>query len=228
MVLPDRFFLVNFKVYQGTVGDDGVSVAETIERVAESTGTPFVVAPQTPDLRRHARSTSMPVIAQSVDPVEPGRGTGRILPEALAAAGAAGTLVNHAEHPVKHDDMARVIERCRSVGLESIVCVDSLAAGRSVATLDPDWLLFEKPADIATDRTMARAQPGQVRAFLSMIEETNPRTRCLLGGGISTAADVEAAFVLGADGVGASSAVLRAADPAAWLEAVAAAVPGTA
>ena len=98
MNLPYPHFQINFKVYPGTWGEDGLALAETIERVAEETGAPFVVTPQLPDLRLIARETALPVFAPAVDPVEPGRGMGALLPEALAEAGAVGAIVNHAEN----------------------------------------------------------------------------------------------------------------------------------
>ena len=214
-------FLINYKIYDGTAGDDGLALAKTIEAIADRTGAPFAVAPQTPDLSWIAAETSLPVVAQSVDALDSGRGTGRISLPAVAAAGASGVLINHAENRKTLADIARTVSRCEGYGLESLVCVDSVEMGRAALAFDPDCLVFENPADIATDRPIARTHPQRVEAFVAMVADVNARTRVLLGGGISTATDVEQALELGADAAGAASAFVDATDRRAWLSDVA-------
>ena len=225
MALDYPYFLVNVKTYPGTGGEDGLAFARTVERVAEETGTRFVVAPQTPDLRLIARETSLPVVAQAVDADEPGRRTGSVLPETVAAAGADGVLVNHPERP---DDLAAIettVDRCRELGLESIVCANGVEQARAVLSFEPDCLLFEKPEDVATGRAISRTHPERVEAVAEQVDAERPKTRVFLGGGISEAADVAAAFDLSADAAGAASAAVQADDRAAWLRAVAGAIP---
>ncbi|MFB6128556.1 MAG: triose-phosphate isomerase [Halorhabdus sp.] len=214
MNLPYPHFQINVKVYPGTWGTDGLALAETVERVGEETGATFVLTPQLPDLRLFAHETDLPVFAPAVDPVEPGRGMGKLLPEALAEAGAVGAIVNHAENRDTLADIERKIERCQAVGLDAIVCVDSVEMGRAVAAFGPDQLLFERPDDIATDRAISRTHPDRIEAFLDMRDAVAPGTKVRVGGGISTAEDVRLAFELGVDATGAASAIATAADPA--------------
>lgn len=214
-------FLLNYKLYEGTAGAEGLALARTIEAVAERTGATVALAPQTPDLSRVAAETSVPVVAQSVDAFAPGRGTGRISLPSVAAAGADGVLVNHPESRATLPDVERAVAGCADHGLESIVCVDGLEMGRAVLAFDPDCLLFEQPADIGTGESVVQTRPERVERFVAMVEETNPRTRVLLGGGISTAADVERALELGADAAGAASAFVEATDHRAWLSDIA-------
>ncbi|WP_136687887.1 triose-phosphate isomerase [Halorhabdus amylolytica] len=206
-MLPYPHFQVNHKVYPGTVGTDGLALAETIERIGEETDASFVVTPQVPDLRLIASETDLPVFAPAVDPVSPGRGMGTLLPEALAEAGAAGAVINHAENRDTVADIETKIGRCRKVGLDAIVCVDSVETGRAVAALEPDQLLFERPEDISTDRAITRTHPERIDRFLDMRDDVAPDTRVRVGGGISTAEDVRRAFELGADATGAASAI---------------------
>jgi triosephosphate isomerase len=220
-------FLLNYKLYEGTAGEAGLALARTVEAVAERTGATFALAPQTPDLARIAATTSLPVVAQSVDAFEPGRGTGRVSLPSVAAAGADGLLVNHPERRARLVDVERAITGCREHGLESIVCVDGLEVGRAVLAFDPDCLLFERPADIRTGMSVVRTSPERVERFVAMVEAENPRTRVLLGGGISTASDVERALGLGADAAGAASAFLEATDRRRWLSDIAAALSAT-
>lgn len=221
MTLNYPLFLLNFKTYNGTYGADAVSYTRTVESVCEATGAPFVVAPQTVDLRLVAESTSLPVVAQAIDALESGRDTGGILPEAVVEAGADGALINHPERPDSLADVETKVRRCDELGLDSIVSVNSVEMGRGALAFDPDCLVFEHPEDIATGNALSQTRPELVEEFVEMVGETNPRTKVLLGGGISTAADVERAFELGADAAGAASAAVQADDRRAWLETIA-------
>lgn len=225
MSLPDPHFLINCKTYEGTAGEDGLSYARTVDAVARETGATFAVMPQTPDLRLVAEDTDLPVVAQAVDASEAGRHTGAIHPETVARAGADGVMINHPERRVTVSDVATIIRRCRELGIDSIVCADSVEIGRAMASFGPDWLVFEKPDDIGTDRAISRTHPDRVREFLAAVGDVDPEVRVLLGGGISTAEDVARAFELGADAAGAASAALGADDREAWLRGVGNAFP---
>lgn len=210
MNLPYPHFLVNFKIYPQTIGMRGLEYARTVERVADETGASFVIAPQIPDIRLIAENVALPVTAPYVDPVEPGRGMGYVLLETIKEAGAVGVVINHAEHRDKITDIDFKIDRCRKLGLDSIVCVDNVRMGRSVAELKPNLLIFEKPADISTGRAITRTHPDLVEDFIEAIRGVDPEIRILLGGGISKPEDVRLAFELGADATGAASAVAQA------------------
>ncbi|MBB6645106.1 triose-phosphate isomerase [Halobellus ruber] len=219
--VPYPHFQVNCKIYPGTGGDDGLEFARIVERVQNDTDATFVFTPQLPDLRRIATETDLAVTTPAVDGVEPGRGIGKILPETIQAAGALGAVINHAEARDTLSAIERKIHRCREVGMDSIVCVDSVEMGRAVAAFDPDSLVFEKPADISTDRAITQTHPERVREFVRAIDEVNPRTAVLVGGGISTVDDVRKAFEQGADAAGAASAISLADDPEPRLRSIA-------
>lgn len=221
MALTYPHFLINYKLYEGTAGADGLELAKTIEAVQRRTSATFAVAPQIPDIYRIAEETDLSVVAQSIDTLETGRGNGRISLAAVAEAGTASVLVNHPESPAEFSAVGDVVAGCAEYGLESIVCVDSVDLGRAALTFDPDCLLLENPADIASDRALARTHPERVETFVSMVESENPGTRILLGGGINTAADVAASFEHGADAAGAASAFVDANDREAWLSEIA-------
>jgi len=219
------YFQVNFKVYPGTGGREGLEFARRIDEVATETGVEFVLTPQIPDIRLVAEETGLTLTAPAMDAVEAGRGMGKILPETVAEAGASGVVINHAENRDTFVDVERKIQRCREAGLDSIVCVDSLEMGEAVAAFDPDSVIFEKPEDISTDRAITQTHPHLVEEFVDMMASENPRTRVLVGGGISTPEDVALAFEQGADATGAASAVSLAEDPESLLREIAAAFP---
>lgn len=215
------YFMINFKIYPGTGGTDGLEFAKMIERVESETAANFVLSPQLPDIRMIASETDLTVTTPVVDAVDPGRGNGRVLPETISEACAAGAVINHPESRDTLSDVETKIERCRQADIDSIVCVDSVEMGRAVATFDPDSLIFEKPGDIATDRSIPETHPDRLRAFREAIDEVNPRTKVFVGGGISTAEDVRLAFEQGADATGAASAISLADDPEARLRSIA-------
>ena len=221
MGLPYPHFLINFKIYEGTAGEDGRALVETVQTVQEQTGATFAISPQTPDLTWLARETSVPIVAQSATAAEPGRGNGDVSLAGVAAGGVDGVVLNHPESRVDISTLQDLVDGCRTHGLESIVCVDSIEMGRAVMAFEPDCLLFEEPGDIATDRSMTETHPKRVEAFVDAVESERPETRVLLGGGISTAADVERALALGADAVGAASAFVDADDKHALLTEIA-------
>ena len=210
-------FEVNYKVYPGTHGADGRAFAELIERVGRETGAEFVLTPQVPDIRLAATATDLTLTAPAVDAVEPGRGMGRLLPEALREAGAAGAVINHAENRDTLADVAAKIRRCREVGMDSLVCVDGVEMGRAVGAFEPSGMVFEKPADIASDRAITQTHPERVERFVATRDEVCPDTKVHVGGGVATAEDVRLAFEQGADATGAASAVSLADDPESLL-----------
>lgn len=130
-------------------------------------------------------------------------------------------LINHPESPDTLADVEAFVAGCASFDLESVVCVDSVEMGRAALAFDPDCLLFETPADIATGRAMTRSHPERVEAFVAMVDAENPRTRVLLGGGITGATDVADALERGADAAGAASAFINTEDREAWLSEIA-------
>lgn len=225
MHLEYPYFEINFKVYPGTGGQAGLDFAKSIDRIARETGVEFVLTPQTPDLRLIAAETDLTLTAPHVDPIEAGRGMGRILPETVRDAGALGAVINHAENRDTLTDVERKIDRCRDAGLDSIVCVDSVEMGEAVAAFDPDSVVFEKPDDISTDRAITQTHPDRVRAFVETMAAENPRTKVLVGGGISSPEDVRLAFEQGAHATGAASAISLADDPESLLRDIAAAMP---
>jgi triosephosphate isomerase len=221
MNLPYPHFGVNLKIYPETYGAHALALARLLEEIEADTDARFVLTPQLPDLRTVAAETDVAVVAPSMDATEPGRGMGKILPETLADAGADGVVLNHAENRDTLTDLVWKIDRCRDLGMDSIVCVDSIGMGRAIAEFDPDMMTYEMPEDISTGRAITQTHPERVRDFLAMVEAENPRTRVLVGGGISTPEDVRLAFEQGAHASGAASAVSLADDRESLLRDIA-------
>jgi triosephosphate isomerase len=206
-------FLLNLKAYANCLGEGASQIGTTLAREARRLGVAAVLCPSTPDLSSLASRLPIPVLAQHVDPDEPGAHTGAIVAEAIQAAGAAGSLLNHSERPMPEEELGRAIARLQSLGLVPVVCARDVDDARRVARFRPAYLAVEPPELIGGDRSVATAQPEVVRGAVTAVREVSPHTNVLCGAGVRDRNDVRIALELGAVGVLVASAVTRAADP---------------
>lgn len=218
--LRPPFFEIGPKSY--LVGDEVLELAIAADRAASAHDVDVIfTAPFTDIARVAAHTTRLRVCAPHMDPLRPGRGLADILPEALVAAGAHGVMLNHAERLVTYGVLEATIRRAEEVGLFTIVCASSLAEIRAVAHLAPDIIVAEPTELIGTgtisDLTYMQASSEAVRAV-------DPRTLVLQGAGITGPEDVHRVIAAGADATGSSSAVAKAADRPAFVDALLAAV----
>jgi triosephosphate isomerase len=168
-------------------------------------------------LGRRKALADLPLFAQHCDPNPPGAATGWVTAEAIAAAGARGSILNHAEHKRPHPEVAATVARLHAAGLWSLLCADSLAEARALAALKPTMLAVEPPELIGGDVSVTTADPAIVSDAVKAVRKIAPKTAVLCGAGVKTGADVAAALNLGAQGVLLASGVVKAKDPAAAL-----------
>ncbi|MFB6102331.1 MAG: triose-phosphate isomerase [Haloplanus sp.] len=207
------FVLVNLKAYPC----DPVAVAEAAHAVAEASGVRIAVAPQAAHLDRVA-ATGVETWAQHVAPVAHGSHTGHTLAEAVADAGAVGTLLNHSEHRQKLADIDDALDAAERAGLETVVCANDPEQVAAAAALDPDAVAVEPPELIGGDVSVATADPDIVEGAVAAADAVAPDVAVYCGAGVSTGDDVAAAERLGAEGVLLASGVAKADDPRAALE----------
>jgi triosephosphate isomerase len=207
------FILVNLKAYPC----DPIEVATAARDVAEESGVRIAVSPQAADLRRVA-DTGVETWAQHVDPNDYGSHTGSTLAEAVAEAGAAGTLINHSEKRLKLADVDGSVRAAERAGLETCVCANNPAQVGAAAALGPDAVAVEPPELIGGDDSVATADPDIVRDAVEAAGEVDESVEVFCGAGISTGDDVDAAGDLGATGILLASGVAKADDPRAALE----------
>jgi len=205
--------LVNLKTYREATGEGAVRLAMVAEEVSKRTGVCVAVAPQAVDLRMVVEATEAPVFAQHIDPVGYGKYTGHVLPEAVAEAGCAGTLINHSERRLGLEAIESTVGRAREVGLLPVVCVDTVERGRAVASFAPDAVAIEPPELIGTGIPVSKARPEVISGAVDAVKGIDPGVRVLCGAGITSGEDVAAAMRLGAEGVLVASGVVRAEDP---------------
>jgi len=189
-------------------------MAGIAEEVTSETHICIGLAPQFTDIRNISKY-KIPVLAQHVDPIQPGAHTGHVLPEAVAVAGACGTLVNHSERRLILSDIEAVVERAKSAGLLSVVCANSTKVGMAAASLNPEIIAVEPPELIGTGIAVSKAKPEIISNSVESIRRINPQIIVLCGAGISSGDDVYAALKLGSSGVLLASGVVKAPD---WKE----------
>jgi triosephosphate isomerase (TIM) len=209
--------VVNLKSYPTALGVGSERIGRTLEELGRSAGVAVAIAPSTPDISRLTTATRIPVLAQHVDPVAPGPQTGFVPPEAVAAAGARGSLVNHSEHPLSPAETRETLTRLNRLGLVAVVCARDLAACRRLARTHAPYLAIEPPDLIGGGRSVSTARPEVVFGAVRAVAAVSPTTAVLCGAGVNSRRDVEKALELGAQGVLVASAVARSPSPRAAI-----------
>lgn len=218
--------LLNYKTYPGAVGAKAVELTRALETTAAGKRVTLGVAPQAVDLHRVAQAARIPVLAQHVDPLPAGNGTGGTLVEGVKDAGAAGSLLNHAERRLTLADIGASSQRLARLGMVRVVCTDTVETTRAAAALRPEFVAIEPPELIGGDISVTTADPGIVRDAVRAVKEIAPGVRVLCGAGVKTGDDLRKALELGAEGVLLASAVMKAKDPAAALRELLSGLPG--
>jgi len=204
---------VNFKTYLQSTGKNALKLAKIAEKVSLETEICIGVAPQYVDIPKITKEVSIPVFAQHVDPISPGRNTGHILAEAVKEAGAVGTIINHSERRLKLTEIEKVIKRVAEVKLISLVCIGSPRLSRKIAGFHPNMVAVEPPELIETGISVSKVKPEVVSRTVELVKSVDPKIVVLCGAGVSTGDDVEAALKLGTEGVLVASGVVKAKDP---------------
>lgn len=212
MKLP--VIITNFKTYESATGPKAVELALIHEKVAKETGVSIAVAVQPTDLFAVVSAVSIPVFAQHVDPVEYGSNTGYILPQAVKACGAFGTLLNHSERQIPMELLRLSIQRAQAEGLFVIACAQNHEEAEEVMWMKPDLVAVEPPELIGGDISVATAKPELIKAAVDL---HGGNSTTLVGAGVKNAEDVRIAIQLGAQGVLLASGVIKAEDPEAVL-----------
>jgi triosephosphate isomerase len=202
--------IINLKTYERGLGEAALRLATIAENVSNDTGVCIAIAPQFTDLATMTKEVRIPIFAQHIDPILPGSHTGHILPEAVKAAGAVGTLINHSERQLSLKAIQDSVERAKDVELLSLVCADTPEKTSEVASLKPDMVAIEPPELIGTGIPVSKAKPEIVERAVNLVRNRDSTIPVLCGAGISKGEDVAAALRLGAQGVLLASGVVKA------------------
>ena len=214
------FFEIGPKSY--LYGQDVIDLAIAADKASEKYGVDIIFTTPIVEIARvKAATKNIHVFAPHMDPIVPGRGLADILPESLVAAGAEGVMLNHVEKPLDFDTLAKTIVRAEEVGLTTIVCADSMADASKIATLNPDIIVAEPSELIGTGVSVG---PEYVEAATKCVKDVNADILVLTAAGIANGQDVYNTIIAGADATGSSSGIAKAADRAAMVDEMIAAV----
>lgn len=204
--------IINFKAYESAIGKNAVVLAKAAEMVAKETGANITVAVQAADIFRVREATKVPIFAQHVDAVEFGAFTGAVLAEGAKAAGATGSLVNHAEKRIDIEAIGKTVARLKSLGMSSVVCAESPEKAEKIARFSPDYIAYEPPELIGGEISVSTASPHIIKDAVQKVKAISPKTKVLAGAGVKEKKDIDVASSLGASGVIVASHVAKASD----------------
>ncbi len=208
--------LVNLKTYGDATGAAGLELCRSLQRADDGRSLTALAVPAL-DVARYAAALRLPIYAQHVDGAMAGKSTGHTVATAMAAAGAVGTLLNHAERPLAAADLLAAHHAAKGAGLRTVICAADGPKAAKVARLHPDYVAIEPPELIGGEVSVSTAAPEVVRSAVALVAASSPSVAVLCGAGIKDRADVTAARKLGTAGVLVASGVVCAKDPAAAL-----------
>ena len=212
-------FMINFKLYNEVLGSKGEEIAKAAKAISTKLGINIVIAPAFSDIRLIGKEIS--VIAQHIDPIEPGAHTGHITAEAVKESGAIGTLINHSEKKISIKDVEKCISIAKKNNLMTICCAASPQESAILAKLNPDYILIEPPELIGGDRSVSKTNPEIISDTVKLVKATNESVGIICGAGVSTGEDAKIARQLGAIGVGVASAITKSQTPEKVIEDIA-------
>lgn len=180
------FFIVNPKSY--LYGAKVVKLAQIADRLAQKYHIDCLFTGQLIDLPALKQATQHLIItAQTMDPLEPGRGMGQVLPEGLQNQGVGAVVLNHAEKPLTIAALDWAIKRARTLNLMSIVCADTPEQCRAVAQLHPTMMICEPTSMIGTGTI---SNDDYIQQTNQAVREVDPQILIMQAAGVSTGADV--------------------------------------
>jgi triosephosphate isomerase len=169
------------------------------------------------EIRRVVENTKhLIVLAPYMDTLRPGRGMADILPEALAAAGAKGVVINHCEKPMSLPQMKKTIDRARELDFLVFACADTLEEAKAIAQLHPD-IINPEPSQIIGGGNGVSPM-DYVKDSIKVIKEIYPDILVEQAAGITNGQQVYDFIMAGSEAAGAASGIMNAADPIAMID----------
>lgn len=208
------FFEVGVKNY--LYGDAVLRLAKAADEAAIKYDIDVMfIAPYT-EIRRVAESTDrLIVLAPYMDTLRPGRGMADVLPEAIAAAGARGVVLNHCERPMTLSTIAKTIERANELDLLTFACADTVAEAMAIAQFHPD-IINPEPTELIGTGTVS--DMAYVKDVINAIKSVDANILVEQAAGITCGQQVYDLILAGAEATGAASGICTAADPQAMVD----------
>ncbi|AFH42888.1 triose-phosphate isomerase [Fervidicoccus fontis] len=207
-------FVINYKAYETSYGHQALLIAKASEKAELEFSIKTIIAVPFTEIWRISKEVSIDVIAQHVDPIIPGQGTGFITAEMIAGSGGKGSILNHSEHKLKIFEIEKGIERLKLNNLYSIVCAETPRSSLAVANLGADIVAMEPPDLIGTGVSVSKSKPELVTKTVEKIRNSGfKKIPILVGAGIVDKEDARKAIKLGADGILVSSIIMKSKEP---------------
>ena len=211
-MLKTPVIVLNVKTYAEATSKKALEIAKLMNKISKEKKTSMAIAVQATDISICAKNVSIPVFAEHIDPIKPGSHTGWTLPEAVKAAGAIGTIINHSEHRLKLADIDVCISRAKELELDHIVCTNNVATSKAIAAFSPNFIAVEPPELIGGDISVTTADPEIVSRSVKAVKNIDKNVKVLCGAGVKNGKDVAKAIELGSDGVLLASGIVKAKD----------------
>ena len=205
--------IVNLKTYEQGYGADGFELCKIMEEISIEHNVNLAAAVSAIDLVDYSDNLKIPIFAQHVDGVTYGSNTGSILPEAVRYSGAVGTLVNHAEYQMSWEEIEKTINRCKELGLSTVLCTADLNSSEKGSHLNPDMIAVEPPELIGGDISVSTAKPEIISDTVEIVKKINSNISVLCGAGVKNQGDVSKAISLGSEGILLASGVVKSSEP---------------
>lgn len=154
------------------------------------------------------------ILAPYMDTLQPGRGMGSVLPEALKEAGADGVVINHCEHPsinnrqrpIELEEIRRTIERANECDLLSFVCANTIEDAGKIAAMNPD-ILNPEPTELIG--TTTAPDMNYVKGVIDAVKQAAPDVLVELAAGITKSEQIYDFIMAGSAAAGAASGLFR-------------------
>jgi len=208
------FFEVGVKNY--LYGDAVLRLAKAADQAAIKYNIDVLfIAPYT-EIHRVSESTDrLIILAPYMDSLRPGRGMADVLPEAIAAAGARGVVLNHCERPMTLSAIAKTIERANELDLLTFACADTIAEAKAIAQFHPDIINPEPTELIGTGMA---SDMSYVMDAINAIKSVDANILVEQAAGITSGQQIYELILAGAEATGAASGICTAADPQAMVD----------
>ncbi len=207
-----KTLIVNFKNYPEVLGEGSVRLALAMKKVSDALDVELIAAPPSPLLALVASRAKVEVYSQTVSGRTGDKTTGAILPEAVSAAGAAGTILNHSESKMPLGELQELVPRLVRMGLGVCLCAETAEEAVKLASLGPKYIAIEPPELIGSGVAVSKTKPELVERTVAGVRKSGYEGRVLCGAGIVSGEDVAKAVELGTDGVLVASSVVKAKD----------------
>lgn len=202
------YFGVNPKSY--IFGQEVYDLAIGCDKLAEKYDVDIFFTAQLVDIPYIVANTrNLIVTSQSMDPIRPGRGMGRVLPNALKEIGIKAVTLNHCENPLTVSQLSLAIEIADEMGFITQVCANSLTDAKAIAEMGPNIIIGEQDSNIASNNI---SDKKYIEETTNAIKRINPEILVTQAGSVSSTEDVYNILMLGSSGTGGTSSIMLAKD----------------